>query len=146
MRSLLVRAVILVLLGGCVVVRPPRFEERPRWSLAAPAHYAAACAEADAFIRKSGKTGLGLSVRVRSSSDCTFTVTASRIVFGRRVFASGAAGPVALPGRSQLYVWLPIRFDNDAMWNAGHDDATIELDVAVAAAPTATWKFGVHQR
>lgn len=141
-----VRAAILVLLVGCVVTRPPNLTERPRWSLLAPAHHAEGCAQADAFIRKSGKTGLGLSIRVRSTSDCTFTITASRIVFGRRAIAAGAVGPIALPGRSQLYAWLPIRFDNDAMWNDDRNDATIELDVAVAAAPTTTWKIPVHQR
>lgn len=141
-----VRALVLVLLGACVVTRHPELGERPRWRLTAPATYAAECAQADAFIRKSGKTGLGVSLRLRSTRDCTFTITASRIVFGRRVMPAGAVGPLALPGRSQLYAWLPIEFDNDAMWNADRNDATIELDVAVAAGATTTWKIPVHQQ
>lgn len=140
------RALVLALLGGCVVTRPPNLAERPRWSLRAPAHHAEGCALADAFIRKSGKTGIGLSVRVRSTTDCTFTITASRIVFGKRAFPAGAVGPIALPGRSQVYAWIPIRFDNDAIWNDDRNDATIELDVAVAATPTTTWTIPVHQR
>lgn len=138
------RLVILALLGGCVVTQPP--STRPRWYLADNAHFAAGCAQADAFIRKSGKTGIGLALRMRSTSDCTFTVTGSRIVFGKRAFAGGAVGPIALPGRSQLYAWLPIKFDNNAMWNDDRNEARIELDVAVAAAPTTTWSFLVNQR
>ena len=141
-----VRALLLVLLGACVVTRPPELAERPRWRLTAPATYAADCAQADAFLRKSGKTGLGLSLRVRSTGGCTFTITASRIVFGRRVVPAGAVGPLALPGRSQLYAWLPIKFDNDAVWNDDRNDATIELDVAVAAGTTTTWRIPVHQQ
>lgn len=141
-----VRALLLLLFGACVVMRPPELAERPRWRLTAPASYGADCAQVDAFIRKSGKTGIGLSLRVRSSADCSFTVTASRIVFGRRVVPAGAVGPLALPGRSQLYAWLPIKFDNDAVWNDDRDDATIELDVAVAAQPTSTWRIPVHQQ
>ncbi len=140
------RALALVLFGACVVTRPPDLDERPRWRLLAPASYGADCAQADAFIRKSGKTGIGLSLRVRSSGDCMFTIVGSRIVFGRRVVAAGAVGPIALPGRSQLYAWLPIKFDNNDAWNADTNDATIELEVAVAAQPTATWKIAVHQR
>jgi len=140
-----VRVLVLVLLGACVVTRPPELGERPRWILVGPAAYAAGCAQADAFVRKSGKTGLGLTLRVRSIASCTFAVTASRIVFGRRAIAAGAIGPLDLPGRSQRYAWLPIKFDNDEMWNDGRDDATIELDVAVAGT-AATWKFPVHQQ
>lgn len=141
-----VRALTFVLLGACVVTRPPDLDERPRWRLSAPASYSADCAQADAFLRKSGKTGIGLTLRVRSNATCTFTITAARIVFGRRVVPAQAVGPIALPGRSQLYAWLPIKFDNDALWNDDRNDATIELDVAVAAQPTATWKIPVHQQ
>ncbi len=139
-------SIVCLLLGACVVTRPPEMHERPRWSLVAPATYAADCAQADAFIRKSGKTGIGVTVRFRSTSTCVVTITASRIVFGRRVVPAGAVGPIALPGRSQLYAWLPIKFDNDAMWNEDRNDATIEIDVAVAAGTTTTWKFPVHQQ
>lgn len=143
---MIVRALLLLVFGACVVTRPPEMGERPRWRLTAPASYGADCAQVDAFIRKSGKTGIGLALRVRSIADCSFTITAARIVFGRRVVTAGAVGPLALPGRSQLYAWLPIKFDNDAVWNDDRNDATIELDVAVAAQPTATWKIPVHQQ
>lgn len=139
-------AIACLVLGACVVTRPPDLAERPRWRLVAPATYAADCAQADAFLRKSGKTGVGLALRVRSTATCTFTITGSRIVFGKRTVTAGAVGPIALPGHSQLYAWLPIKFDNDAVWNDDRNDATIELDVAVAAGQTATWKIPVHQQ
>lgn len=143
------RALIaLGLLAGCVVTRPPRVEERPRWTLAAPASYVTSCIEADAWIRKSGKTGLGLALRLRSRGDCSFAIRSSRIVFGMRgpVVQTGSLAEIRLPGRSQLYAWLPVKFDNDAMWNADRNGANIELDVVVGGQPAPTWRIPVGQQ
>ena len=142
-----VRALLLVIaVTGCIVTRPPRLEERPRWYLAAPATYAASCVEAEAWIRKSGKTGLGLSLRLRSSRDCSFAVRDVRIVFGNGAIHARPLPEVKLPGRSQLYAWVPVTFDNDAMWNAGRTEAMVELDVVADGAPAAVWRIPVQQR
>ena len=141
-------ALTLILVTGCVVTRPPRVEERPRWRLAAPASYAAACVEAEAWIRKSGKTGIGVALRLRSHGDCSFAIRGARMVFGAHgpTVASGGLATIALPGRSQLYAWLPVQFDNDGVWNDDRNDATLELDIAVAGQPAPTWRVPVHQR
>lgn len=140
------RALVVVMLAGCVVTRPPRVEERPRWHLAAPAAYRAGCLEADAWIRKSGKTGLGMTLRLRSTGDCSVAVTDARIVFGKRAIHSTGLAKVELPGRSQLYAWLPVKFDNDEMWNTDRNDAVVELDVVIAGQPAAPWTIRVHQQ
>ncbi len=136
----------LVLVSGCVVTRPPRVEERPRWSLIAPASYAASCVEAVAWIRKSGKTGIGVSLRLRSRGDCSFAIRSSRFVVGTYAIVTGSLAEIRLPGRSQLYAWLPVKFDNDALWNDDRNDATLELDVTVAGQPAPTWSIPVHQQ
>ncbi|CAN5886167.1 hypothetical protein BH11MYX3_BH11MYX3_40190 [soil metagenome] len=136
----------LVFVSACVVTRAPRVEERPRWSLIAPASYAASCIEGAAWIRMSGKTGIGLSLRLRSRGDCSFAIRGSRLVVGTHPIVTGSLAEIRLPGRSQLYAWLPVKFDNDALWNDDRNDATLELDVVVAGQPTATWSIPVHQR
>ena len=140
------RALLLLVATGCVVTRPPRIEERPRWYLSSPTPYRAGCVDGDAWIRKSGKTGLGLTLRLRSTGDCTFSVTDARIVFGKRAIHSAGLPAIDLPGRSQLYAWLPVKFDNDEMWNDGRDHAVVELDVVIAGQPAAAWKLPVHQQ
>ena len=95
---------------------------------------------------------------------CSFSIAASRLIFahGPTVIPGGtlsvpqpaastsvAARPqavIALPGRSQLYAWLPVEFDNNAAWNAGRVDATLELDVSVAGAAASTWRIAMSQR
>jgi hypothetical protein len=136
----------VALVSGCVVTRPPHVEERPRWRLIAPASYAASCIDGAAWIRKSGKTGIGLSLRLRSRGDCSFAIRGSRLVVGGHAIPTGSLAEIRLPGRSQLYAWLPVRFDNDALWNDDRNDATIELDVVVAGQPASTWSIPVHQQ
>ena len=134
------------LLAGCIVTRPPRIEERPRWRLVTPASYAATCVEADAWIRKTGKQGIGIALRLRSRGDCTFAIASAHLLVDDKPIGAGSLAPISLPGRSQLYAWLPVRFDNNALWNDDRDDATLELEVVVAGQSAPTWGIRVHQQ
>jgi hypothetical protein len=137
---------ITALLAGCIVTRPPRIDERPRWRLVTPASYVATCALADAWIRKTGKQGIGIALRLRSRGDCTFAIASAHLLVDGKPTGAGSLAPITLPGRSQLYAWLPVRFDNNALWNDDRDDATLELDVVVAGLRAPTWRIPVHQQ
>jgi hypothetical protein len=132
------------------VTRAPQMSERPRWRLvAAEARYEGGCALARAFVRKSGKQGFGVALQLRSRGDCSFAIRGARLQFAggpTLEIPSGVVAPVTLPGRSLLYAWLPIGFDNDAAWNADRDDATLELAVEIAGQPTTPWRLQVHQQ
>jgi len=133
---------ILVLLGACMVTRAPRLDERPRWRVAGASELSGGCALARAYVRKSGKSGFGVALQLRSTSDCTFVVTRARLAFpGGPSIDVAPIEPVVLPGRSLVYAWLPVRFDNDAMWNAGRDAATLELETS-----SGPWRIAVEQK
>lgn len=166
MLRLLVVASACAALAGCVITRPPRDSERPRWRIADDVRFDSGCAIGRAFIRKSGKTGFGVTLQWKSRGDCKVALDAVTLKFDRpsaalRVAARpGEAGafdqggkvavpvipPVDLPGRSLVYAWLPVPFDNNDAWNDGLDHATLELAVVVAGAPATPWRIPVVQR
>ena len=104
------------------------------------------CMIAHALIRKSGKQGIGMALQLRSRGDCTFTTTSAALVF-----PDGSSVPIAVPppvelhGRSQIYAWLQLGFDNNALWNARRNTGVIMFGYAVGA-KTGTWAIGVHQQ
>ncbi len=151
-------ALVLAAAAGCVVTRPPHEGERPRWRIADGARFDAGCAIGRAFIRKSGKAGFGVALQWKSRGSCRIAIEAVRLSLAHGAVAAppprGAAAsiavppiaPIELPGRSLIYAWLPVPFDNDAAWNDGRDHGLLELDVAVAGAPATPWRIPVHQR
>ena len=56
-------------LAGCIVVKPPHTHERPRWYVKNQT-VDVGCVSGVANIRKSGKQGIGMSVQLKSRSDC----------------------------------------------------------------------------
>ena len=135
----------LVALGpGCVVVRPPDLGERPRWQVIAGDHYDAGCISARAFVRKSGKQGLGIALQLRSRGDCNFAIASGRVALDGHTVDVPGLPTIDLHGRSQLYAWLPVRFDGDAAWNAGRVDATLELAIALDGVPAPAWRLALH--
>lgn len=134
-------------LAGCVITRPPKESERPRWRLAGDATFDAGCALGRAFIRKSGKTGFGVTLQWRSRGDCNVAIEAVKLQLeGGGTITVPPLAPVALPGRSVVYTWLPVPFDNNTAWNDGYDRGTLELGVAVAGAPATPWRIAVQQQ
>lgn len=139
-------AILAVVVSGCVVIRPPTTEERPRWRITANDVLDDDCLIAHALIRKSGKSGIGMSLQLRSRQDCVFTTTSASLVF-----PNGSSLPLATPppvelhGRSQLYAWLQLGFDNNEAWNRGRNTAVVTFAYTIGA-KAGTWKIGVHQQ
>jgi len=134
-------------LAGCVITRPPRESERPRWRIAGEDRFDAGCASGRAFIRKSGKTGFGVSLQWKSRGDCRVALDGVHLRFahGAKIVVP-AIPPLELRGRSIVYAWLPVPFDNNEAWNEGLDRATLELAVAIAGAPATPWQIPVLQQ
>lgn len=143
-----VRAAVIaiVMLGACVVTRAPRLDERPRWRLTTVPAWSAGCVLGEAWVRKSGKEGFALALRLRSIQTC-------RVAIAGGTLSLDGGGQIKLPpiaqhdlvGRSLIYTWVPVRFDNDAAWNDEHHRATLTLDMVVdgAAAP---WAMPLEQK
>ena len=145
-RWIRVRVLISIALSsGCIVTQPPKLDQRPRWHLPQGANLDADCLLGNAFVRKSGKQGIGLALRLRSRTDCAVSIDAVRVAFANSSVSAPPIAPMQLRGRSQIYAWLPVPFDNNAAWNRERNRATLELALRINGKPV-TWALPMEQR
>jgi hypothetical protein len=137
MRSWGVRVIVLLL--GALAACGGAYRDYPRWRLTAPAPARTDCVEAQAFVRVSGKTGVGVSVQLRSFGDCAVRIARAELVLGDRRYPAELPPPQTLPGRSLVYVWLPFAFDNNAAWNDGRRSGRFELQLEANGHTGETW-------
>lgn len=127
----------------------------PMWSIAAKP-LALSCGTADVWVAKSGKTGLGVTVRVTPKpnapckaavaaslkfSDRAFTGTPVVTKTGRELEAHKRAGPNDQADPALLdadYHYLAFELDNLERWNRGDRSATFELAIE-AGGERKTW-------
>lgn len=138
-------APLLLLATGCLVTRAPRIEERPRWRLADATAFEADCLVGRAFVRKSGKQGFGVALQLRSRRDCPLALAGVKLVLRRRTLEIPPIALAPLPGRSLVYAWLPVAFDNNEAWNDGETSATLELALVVEGQPR-PWRIALVQQ
>lgn len=120
-----------------VATSPPRFPRNyPQWK-AAPAQRQVGCAIAEVWVSKSGKTGLGVTLRVikheagDTPTPCLVEVTRARFVAGGTVAEAPAPAAIDLPGLSHVeYRYLPFELDNNAAWNRGERAGVLTLGFA----------------
>ena len=134
-------ALLLVIVATACGGDPSKRRQYPRWTVDAPPDAIAwrDCAGARAFVRKSGKAGVGIALELRSNRDCTVEIARAELVLADGTRARGEVLPIApLRGRSLVHLWLPVPFDGDRAWNRGVRAATLELDLAIAGAAQPT--------
>jgi len=133
-------ACLLALIGCQTHEQPPALPPAhlPYWRVAQPASRAVGCASLDAWVSKSGKSGLGLTVQLRPREQgCAAELSAATlIVAGQRISATAIG--------TGEYRYLPFLFDNDVAWRAGVRDATVEL-VLHTGGPAATTTVALQQ-
>jgi hypothetical protein len=123
----------LLALVLCACTDPMHPRTYPRWVVADSAEITwRDCAGLRAFVRKSGKEGMGVAVEIRSRKDCPATIVRAELVLddGARAAATIPAVP-ELHGRSLRYLWMPIHFDGDDAWNRGVRSARLDLELAI---------------
>ncbi len=108
----------LVLVGACF---PPHEGPRqyPTWRVQGLKQALGACADAVVVPRASGKEGLGLTLRLEGrGAPCVVTVTAIELRVGDQVFPAQKLPPaMSLKAGDEVFAWVPIRFDGDAVWD-----------------------------
>jgi hypothetical protein len=147
---------LLLVSTGCLVTRAPKLEERPRWRAVGTQTIDTPCASGRAFVRKSGKQGVGLTLMWKSRTSCTIAVESVHVALdsGGRIAAPLAMQPIELPGRSLRYTWLPVAFDNNRVWNDGSNTGVIEVALAATSSQTGetpsvqrtTWRISMEQK
>ncbi|MBZ0234402.1 MAG: hypothetical protein K8M05_18880 [Deltaproteobacteria bacterium] len=142
MRTLHLLALTAALVAAC----GGAYREHPRWRFTAPAELEAGCVLGRSFIRMSGKTGVGVTVELRSRGDCTVRFTRAELVLDGMRAPATLPAPLTLKGRSLVYVWLPFELDNERAWNEGKRAGTFELDLEVDGAAAPTWRIAADHR
>lgn len=132
---LVLAAMLAAAASGCGGAR----RAYPRWVLADGAPHRAGCLESQAFVRVSGKTGVGMTVLVRSRGDCAVRLARAELVVGQSRFPAELPAAQQLPGRSLVYWWLPFSFDNETLWNDGWRRGQFELAFEVNGVPEGPW-------
>lgn len=122
---------VLVLLAACG--DPDHARQFPRWVMVddgAPQVQWRGCAGMRAFVRKSGKQGIGVTLEIRSKLDCPVDLTATAVLSDGTT--SVVEKHIGLTGRSLLYEWLAFHLDGDRAWNRGARSGRLDLAVVVA--------------
>ncbi|MBI2389096.1 MAG: hypothetical protein HYV09_05720 [Deltaproteobacteria bacterium] len=138
MRRLLILG---VLSSGCLLPESPR--RYAVWERSTEgAQVLADCAEVDAWVSKSGKEGVGvtLELRGRSTAPCVVTIASAKLRVGAdEVAAKALPEPPTLRLGQRVHAYLAFSFDGDRAWNAGLEGALI------LGAPQTTVTFPLRQ-
>ncbi|HUS63317.1 MAG TPA: hypothetical protein VMZ28_02200 [Kofleriaceae bacterium] len=146
-RALRGGALVAVTLA-CAATPAPRYARNyPRWVVKRGQDARAGCVIASAYPVKSGKTGLGLTVRLRgaTAAGCSARVAAARLVLtdGTESVARLARAPArALDACADENVYLPFLFDSERAWNDGVRNATVTIELEAGGARH-TWTLDV---
>jgi hypothetical protein len=120
----------------------------PAWTVAGPAKRDIGCAQVEAWISKSGKQGLGVTLRFTSATEtaCYVQITSARVVLAGTTMATLTALPTAVAPPPTAYVYLPFGFDNEAAWNDRKNVAALRLGLTPAGGPEIPWEIPLEQR
>ncbi len=126
-------AAVIAATTGCATRREGS-RAYPQWSVERRSR-TAECLRVHAFGKRSVKQGAGFVLRLsgRSQTVCRARVSRAQLQVGdRRYDAKGFSSEAySLDSSSELYVYVPVEFDNQEHWNAG--ETTGRLDVWVHA-------------
>lgn len=141
------RVAVVAVAGGVCIATPasPRPPPRPfvAWTVTSDAgRELPGCGRARAWVSKSGKTGVGLTMVLENPDEaatCAVAIPSAALeVAGRRIDASvvdvnppvGPAAVVALEPCRQAFVYFAFELDNEASWNRGERDARFRVAIS----------------
>jgi hypothetical protein len=109
----------LLFFASCFPSEGPR--QYPTWERTTQGiQVLADCAEADAWVSKSGKEGMGVTLQLagRSTTPCVVTIKSARLRLGNEEYAAHALPePPMLQLGQHVLAYLPFSFDGDRAWN-----------------------------
>ena len=123
-------AVLLAAIASMATGAPRMARNYPAWEVRGTTHQRAGCAELAVEVVTSGKTGIGVVVTRGYEPSCEARVDAARLRIRETVW------PAQLVSRDSRDLYLGFAFDNEALWNDGAREGTLELDVASNGART----------
>jgi hypothetical protein len=128
-------AVTLAAAASLATSHPRTERAYPLWKITADSSRAADCAALEAWVSKSGKEGVGVTVALSTAAqDCDVTWKSARFHLSQSVVAAPLP-PAAHLSTAPEYQYLAFAFDNETAWNRGDNAATLHLDLLVNGAP-----------
>lgn len=142
-------AAVSVIALACAATSAPRYPRNfPTWEIQGDVAVESSCAEAMAWVVKSGKSGIGITVATRalSTAGCTVSIPRAELnLAGRPITATAGPASIELASCEVGHFYLPFAFDNEAAWNRGvrSGDFYIEL---VMDGDRHSWQLRGEQR
>jgi hypothetical protein len=109
----------------CAATSPPRYSyprSYPAWKITDATVRVTECAEIKAWVSRSGKSGVGVTVRItpRGTEACDVRVAEAALeIGGARIEAIDLPESSQAPPGAQHHLYIPFAFDNEASWNRG---------------------------
>jgi len=135
---------------ACFATSPPKMSRNfPAWEVEGDPQRPFPGVLARVWVCKSGKQGLGLTLRLRGLAPGT-----TRVLLERATLVIGAVRVAAgeLPGGRSLekdqleHLYLPFAFDNERLWNEGWRRGNLVLQLAVGGASQKPWRIKLVHR
>lgn len=142
-------ALLATLLACVATAPPPSSRGYPSWRLEHLGARQVGCARVDAWVSKSGKEGVGvtLSARRAASGPCRFEVRSAAVHVAGRSWPASRLPSASELDESERYFYLPFVFDNEALWNDRRRSGQLELVLAsTTGAPERVVLSMVHTR
>jgi hypothetical protein len=130
-----VAAVALAAFFSAATMAPRIVRQYPEWRIVSNADSALSCANVHAWVSKTGKEGMGVTVRVAPQDHCYVAVQAARLQIGNQEIPAAELPPVEQYVETQpAPVYLAFPFDGQAAWN--HQVRSATLHLVLASGPT----------
>jgi hypothetical protein len=139
LRAAAVAAAAMASLATSAMPPPPYVTTRdyPIWRPAAPAHLELdACGALDAWVSKSGKSGVGVTVRVSHLCErprAARVLEVSLVMDGEVAAGELPGEALALTPHASRHAYVPLPFDNERAWNQGVRRGELVVAVDVGA-------------
>ena len=139
--------VALAALASVATSRPMKPRAYPAWKLVSGQQHTQQCVDLLGWVTKSGKTGFGMSIELRSKGDCMVEVAKAELLLdGQTVAAADLWDPIDMKGHSLLFAYIPFEFDNNTAWNDELRDGIVELHVNTNGNSGPPWRITAEHR
>jgi hypothetical protein len=145
-------SVIAVAVVFCAATSAPRHRyprNFPAWRVQGSAVRVSQCSETTAWVAKSGKQGVGVTVRMigRGQQTCRAEIAKAQFEVGSVVVAAARLpDPVEVAPGSTVHVYIPFEFDNEAAWNEDRRSGALALQLAFDGRVGAELRVPVEHR
>jgi hypothetical protein len=132
---------VLFAAAASIATPAPRWTRNfPAWEIHEGAQQTVGCADLAVWVSKSGKEGVGLTVRATSMESCPVVIQGARFVLEADPAVEIATTdplPVAMTAaaRHPAHAYLAFPFDNEDAWNDGRRRGRFELTLRVEERP-----------